>query len=109
MINRFKQFGRVIYILYVLAKNGIDQVVLATRLFYPLRFISYGNPWNWWRKTPLSRGEAIRKTLEELGPIFVKFGQIVSTRRDVLPEDIANELAKLQDNVPPFDGKIAKI
>jgi ubiquinone biosynthesis protein len=52
----------------------------------------------------LSRGERIRLTLESLGPIFVKFGQVLSTRRDLLPEDIANELAKLQDQVPPFSN-----
>lgn len=50
----------------------------------------------------LPRGERIRLTLEALGPIFVKFGQVLSTRRDLLPEDIADELAKLQDQVPPF-------
>ena len=49
-----------------------------------------------------SLGERIRRALEELGPIFVKFGQVVSTRRDLLPEEIANELAKLQDQVTPF-------
>ena len=53
----------------------------------------------------LSRGERIRLTLEALGPIFVKFGQVLSTRRDLLPEDIANELAKLQDQVPPFSNE----
>ena len=52
----------------------------------------------------LPRGERIRLTLEALGPIFVKFGQVLSTRRDLLPEDIANELAKLQDQVPPFSN-----
>ena len=50
----------------------------------------------------LPRGERIRLTLEALGPIFVKFGQVLSTRRDLLPEDISDELAKLQDQVPPF-------
>ncbi|OYZ38774.1 MAG: ubiquinone biosynthesis regulatory protein kinase UbiB [Polynucleobacter sp. 16-46-70] len=53
----------------------------------------------------LPRGERIRLTLEALGPIFVKFGQVLSTRRDLLPEDIANELAKLQDQVPPFSNE----
>lgn len=56
----------------------------------------------------LSRGERARRALEDLGPIFVKAGQILSTRRDLLPDDIANELAKLQDQVPPFSGKEAK-
>ena len=55
-----------------------------------------------------SRGERLRLALEELGPIFVKFGQAVSTRRDLLPADIADELAKLQDRVPPFPGDIAR-
>ena len=53
----------------------------------------------------LTRGERIRLTLEALGPIFVKFGQVLSTRRDLLPEDIADELAKLQDQVPPFSNE----
>jgi len=53
----------------------------------------------------LPRGERIRLTLEALGPIFVKFGQVLSTRRDLLSEDIANELAKLQDQVPPFSNE----
>ena len=55
-----------------------------------------------------SRGERLRLALQELGPIFVKFGQAVSTRRDLLPADIAEELAKLQDRVPPFDGNVAR-
>jgi ubiquinone biosynthesis protein len=54
-----------------------------------------------------TRGERLRLALEELGPIFVKFGQALSTRRDLLPVDIADELAKLQDRVPPFRGEIA--
>ena len=53
----------------------------------------------------LPRGVRIRLTLEALGPIFVKFGQVLSTRRDLLPEDISNELAKLQDQVPPFSNE----
>lgn len=55
----------------------------------------------------LTRGEALRKTLEELGPIFIKFGQALSTRPDILPLDIAAELCKLQDKVPPFSSEIA--
>ncbi|MEY3476399.1 MAG: hypothetical protein RLY65_799, partial [Pseudomonadota bacterium] len=58
---------------------------------------------------PLSeaRGERLRQSFESLGPIFVKFGQLLSTRRDLLPEDIANSLAKLQDRVAPFDSSLA--
>ncbi|MEQ1775198.1 MAG: AarF/UbiB family protein, partial [Burkholderiales bacterium] len=57
-----------------------------------------------WRNLSAPRAERLRCALETLGPIFVKFGQILSTRRDLLPEDIADELAKLQDQVPPFPG-----
>jgi ubiquinone biosynthesis protein len=53
------------------------------------------------------RGERLRLALESLGPIFVKFGQVLSTRRDILPADIIAELEKLQDDVPPFDGQVA--
>ena len=56
----------------------------------------------------LSRGERIKNTFEELGPIFVKLGQTISTRKDLLPEDIAEELVKLQDKVTPFPGHEAK-
>ena len=55
----------------------------------------------------MTRGERLRRALEELGPIFIKFGQLLSTRRDMVPEDIADDLAGLQDNVPPFDGQQA--
>jgi ubiquinone biosynthesis protein len=60
------------------------------------------------RRRSANRGERLRLALQELGPIFVKFGQAVSTRRDLLPEDIAVELAKLQDRVPPFPGAVAR-
>ncbi|WP_133127657.1 ubiquinone biosynthesis regulatory protein kinase UbiB [Legionella nagasakiensis] len=97
-----KQLLRLLHINYILAKNGLDQVIVSIRLFAPLRFVVYLNPWNWFRREKLSRGEALRRTLEELGPIFVKFGQALSTRPDILPVDIALELCKLQDKVPPF-------
>lgn len=107
MIKRLKQIIRLLHINYILAKNGLDQVVVSLRLFAPLRFIIYLNPWNWFRKKHFSRGEALRRTLEELGPIFIKFGQALSTRPDLLPEDIIAELSKLQDNVPPFPSEKA--
>lgn len=102
-----KQLIRLLHINYILTKNGLDQVIVSLRLFTPFRFIVYLNPWNWFRKEKLTRGEAIRKTLEELGPIFIKFGQALSTRPDILPADIAIELCKLQDKVPPFPSEQA--
>lgn len=101
-MKSIKQLIRLIRINHILAKNGLDNVVVSIRLFAPLRFMVYLNPWNWFRKVQLTRGEALRKSLEELGPIFIKFGQALSTRPDILPEDIAIELSKLQDKVPPF-------
>jgi len=98
----------LLYISWVLMRNGLDEIVLATHLFRPLRFLLYLSPWHWFRGELPPRAERIRRTLEELGPIFVKFGQMLSTRRDLLPDDIAQELAKLQDRVPPFPGAAAR-
>jgi len=106
-MNSFKQFLRLLQINNTLAKNGLDQLIVSMRFFAPFRFIVYLNPWNWFRREHLPRGEALRKTLEELGPIFIKFGQALSTRPDILPADIALELCKLQDNVPPFSSEQA--
>lgn len=106
-MKSIKQLIRLIHINYVLAKNGLDNVVISLGVFAPLRFIVYANPWNWLRRVPLTRGEALRRSFEELGPIFIKFGQALSTRPDILPEDIAIELSKLQDKVPPFPSTVA--
>ena len=102
------QLFRLFYINLVLMRHGLDEVILATHLFRPIRFLTYLSPWRWFRKVESTRGERIRRSLEDLGPIFVKFGQILSTRRDLLPDDIAIELAKLQDKVPSFPGDIAR-
>jgi len=104
LMLRPSQALRLIYINWVLVRNGLDEIVLATHLFRPVRFLLYLLPWHWFRGEMPPRGERIRRSLEELGPIFVKFGQMLSTRRDLLPDDVAQELAKLQDRVPPFPG-----
>jgi ubiquinone biosynthesis protein len=100
---------RLVGIQRVLVRHGLDDYVRATHLYRPLRFLFYLSPWTWFaRSQGTTRGERLRLALEELGPIFVKFGQALSTRRDLLPRDIADELAKLQDRVPPFDGAAAR-
>ena len=100
---------RLIEIQRVLLRHGLDDYVRATHLYRPLRFLFVLFPQVWFtRRRAASRGERLRLALEELGPIFVKFGQAVSTRRDLLPPDIADELAKLQDRVPPFPGAVAR-
>ena len=106
-MKSIKQLLRLLYINWVLARNGLDQLIVTIHFFAPFRFIVYFNPWNWWRREKLTPGQALRKTLEELGPIFIKFGQALSTRPDILPPDIARELCKLQDKVPPFPSEKA--
>ncbi|MGQ0384048.1 MAG: ubiquinone biosynthesis regulatory protein kinase UbiB [Gammaproteobacteria bacterium] len=100
--------GRLLTIHRVLVRYGLDDFVRATHLYRPLRFVFWLSPWTWFSRRRGSRGERLRRALEDLGPIFVKFGQVVSTRRDLLPPDIADELAKLQDRVPPFPGAAAR-
>ncbi len=106
-MKSIKLLLRLIHINYIFARNGLDNLLVSIKIFAPLRFMVYFNPWNWFRKEPLTRGQALRKSLEELGPIFIKFGQALSTRPDILPDDIASELSKLQDKVPPFASKKA--
>jgi ubiquinone biosynthesis protein len=106
---KLRVLARLVQIQRVLLKHGLDDFVRATHLYRPLRFLFFLSPGIWFeRRRSATRGERLRLALEELGPIFVKFGQAVSTRRDLLPPDIADELAKLQDRVPPFPGAIAR-
>ncbi|MCP4040694.1 MAG: ubiquinone biosynthesis regulatory protein kinase UbiB [Gammaproteobacteria bacterium] len=104
-----RQAIRLIHINTILVRNGLDEIILATHLFRPVRWVLLVlSPWRWFRSPIQDRGRRIRQALEELGPIFVKFGQMLSTRRDLLADDIAVELAKLQDRVPPFPGSQAR-
>ncbi len=102
---RRRTIFRMLAIQRVLVKYGLNDVIRQTHLLRPLRFLFYLAPRRRDSSAPL--GERIRLALEELGPIFVKFGQAISTRRDLLPKDIADELAKLQDDVPPFPAQQA--
>ena len=96
---------RGLFIVWVVLRHGLDELVLSSfqrpgiRLL--TRIVSVG------RNLDAPRGQRLREALERLGPIFVKFGQVLSTRRDLLPADIAAELALLQDRVPPFHSDIA--
>ena len=99
-MRRKRTLLRLLNIQRILVRYGLDEIITAIHVLRPLRFFFYLFPRRSNRLAPL--GERIRLALEELGPIFVKFGQAVSTRRDLLPLDIADELAKLQDQVPPF-------
>jgi ubiquinone biosynthesis protein len=95
-----RQLGRLIFIVVTVLRFGLDEVALSA---FPqrwvralVRIVTIG------RKLDAPRGERLRQGLERLGPIFVKFGQVLSTRRDLIPLEVADELARLQDRVPPF-------
>jgi ubiquinone biosynthesis protein len=106
---RLRVLARLIQMQRVLLKHGLDDLVSATHLYRPMRLLVLLSPDIWrTRRNKAGRGESLRLALTELGPIFVKFGQAVSTRRDLLPADVADELAKLQDRVPPFPGAAAR-
>ncbi|MDO8177200.1 MAG: ubiquinone biosynthesis regulatory protein kinase UbiB [Undibacterium sp.] len=99
------KFLRLLKIIRIAVRYGIDEIAMSglpvprtARLIESLLF---------WRDLSAPRGERLRKALEDLGPIFVKFGQVLSTRRDLMPPDIADELARLQDRVPAFDTDLA--
>ena len=106
---KLRVVARLLQIQRVLLKYGLHDFVRATHLYAPLRFLFYLSPETWLNPhRTASPAVRLRLALEELGPIFVKFGQAVSTRRDLLPTDVADELAKLQDRVPPFPGAVAR-
>ncbi len=99
------RLNRGFFIAWVVFRYGLDELVLS----------GFNKPWLrrliWLltigRNLDAPRGQRLREALERLGPIFVKFGQVLSTRRDLLPLDIADELARLQDRVPPFPSEVA--
>src|SRR5690606_32761597 len=110
--SRMKLFAatrRLFRILLVVIRYRLDDIILDLPMPWWLRATSYLLPWRWLprRRSTLSRGARLPLALEGLGPIFIKFGQILSPRRDLLPLDIAEELAMLQDRVPPFDSAMA--
>src|SRR5262245_2432730 len=106
---RLRVIVRLLQIQRVLVRHGLDDIILATHLFRPLRFAFYLSPATWLhRERRGTRGERLRLAFEALGPIFMKFGQMLSTRRDLFPRDIVDELEKLQDRVPPFPGAQAR-
>jgi len=102
------EISRLITIQKVLVRHGLDEIAFASNVTRSTKLLFYAFPWNWFGRKQGPRGERLRCALEELGPIFIKFGQLLSTRRDFLPEDISREFLKLQDNVPPFPGKEAR-
>ena len=98
---------RIIQIIYLFIKYDVDKMLVDSSNASS-KFYFYILPWNWFRTKPVKNiPEKIKMMLEELGPIFVKLGQVISTRKDLLGDDVANELSKLQDHVKPFPKEIS--
>lgn len=107
-MRSFTAIWRLWRILWVIIRYRLDDLLWALPLPWWGRLMAGSLPWRWWPRDQRGpRGERLRLALESLGPIFIKFGQLLSTRRDLLPPDIAQELALLQDKVPPFPVKLA--
>jgi ubiquinone biosynthesis protein len=100
-----RKFIRLFKIVRVAIQYGLDEIAISG--FDKPRTIKFLDALFFWRDLSVPRGVRLRLALEELGPIFVKFGQVLSTRRDLVPLDLVEELAKLQDRVPPFDSDVA--
>lgn len=99
---------RLLQIQRALIRHGLDKLLLAMPLLRPINLFYDLLPWNWFRRRDtLPPGRRLRALLEELGPIYVKLGQILSTRRDMLNDEFAKELSMLQDSVPPFPSEQA--
>ena len=108
-VSRWRVLRRLVQIQRITAEFGLQEFLAGSRLERRLSWLRIISPWTWFvpRHTG-SRGERLRLALQTLGPIFIKFGQALSTRRDLLPPDLADELAKLQDRVPPFPASEAR-
>lgn len=109
LLEPFYRCGRILKIIYLILKFGLDRALVNIPILRMFRWIVWFNPFYWKiERQHLSRGARLTLALEALGPIFVKLGQLLSTRRDILPEDIIDALTKLQDRVQAFDPRIAR-
>ncbi|MFL1455309.1 ubiquinone biosynthesis regulatory protein kinase UbiB [Marinobacter sp. GN3S48] len=99
---------RLFRIAWVFCRYRLDTFLPLAELPGPLKVFFLLAPWHLFPQPKLSRGDRLRLAMEELGPVFVKFGQILSTRRDLLPDDMAESLKHLQDRVPPFPSTAAR-
>lgn len=99
---------RLYFIIRTFLSYGLDELIPRMRLTLPLRLWRYSLFWMPNRHKDKLLGERLRLALQELGPVWIKFGQMLSTRRDLFPPQIADQLALLQDKVAPFDGRLAK-
>lgn len=105
---KIRNLARIAYIYYIFFRYQLEGVVFSLPFFNAIKLLSYVNPLSWRRNSSIDRGKRIRLALEKLGPVFVKFGQMLSTRPDLIPADIIKELTLLQDSVPPFSATEVK-
>ncbi len=108
MRHSLRQFARALKVSAILVRYRLDELLQEAHLFRAMQVARLFTVLSRARVADLPRGERLRLALQEMGPVFVKFGQILSTRRDLLPPDIAEELTLLQDRVPPFPGEEAQ-
>lgn len=98
------QFFRIFYLIF---RYNLDEFLLPIGYFRRFYFLRWLNPFYIFSNRYISRGRRLTLALQKAGPLFIKFGQILSTRQDIFPKDIVDQLVQLQDNVPPFSPKIA--
>ncbi len=103
-----RKLARLIAVNFTMARFGLDEIVLSIHFFRPLYWLGLINPFNWFRSREQPQAVRLRLCIESLGPIFIKFGQMLSTRRDLLGDEITDELEKLLDRVPPFPWQQAR-
>ena len=103
-----RRLRRLAQIIRIAGRYRLDELLPPTALPAPARVLLRANPWRAAGPREGARARRLRLALEELGPVFIKFGQTLSTRRDLLPADIADELARLQDRVPPFPAPASR-
>ncbi len=101
-------FLRALRIIWVVGRYRLDTLLQHQALPWFISFLFWLFPLRWLFRAKDNEGRRLRLALERLGPVFIKFGQILSTRRDLLPEEMADELAYLQDRVAPFPGEVAQ-
>ena len=99
---------RLVSINFTLARFGLDEIILSMHFMRPLYLLGLINPFNWFRSKSHSKALRLRLCIESLGPIFIKFGQMMATRRDLFGDEITDELEKLLDRVPPFPREQAR-
>lgn len=104
---KLSQFSRVIKIAYIWQKYGLDETLFVIPWLRPLKPLLWLNPASWFVNRKRSYPQRLCLALEALGPLFIKFGQVLSTRADLFSEDIAHALAQLQDQVKPFESPVA--